>query len=81
VKHRRKRSVCQFDDSVRSSAAEALGNIASSELLTCMWELRLTTAIDDTSEIISKIQARCKFYNHEIFHAPLPEEMPNEPEE
>ena len=27
--------------------------------------------------IIAKIQARCKFYNHEIFHYPLPEEKPN----
>jgi hypothetical protein len=65
------------DDSVRGSAAEALGNIASSELLSRVWELRLTTATYYTSEIISKIQARYKFYNHEKFHSPLPEEKPN----
>jgi HEAT repeat protein len=62
---------------VRERAADALGNIASSELLSRVWELRRTDAAGYTSVIIAKIQARCKFYNHEIFHYPLPEEKPN----
>jgi HEAT repeat protein len=65
------------DFNVSESVAWALGQIVSSELLTRMWELRLTTARNYTDEIISKIQARCRFYNHEIFHSPLPEEKPN----
>ncbi|OKH50532.1 hypothetical protein NIES2130_34130 [Scytonema sp. HK-05] len=57
------------DSSVRSSAASALGKIGSSEILSRIWELRLT-GVDYAENVISKIQERYKFYNHEIFHSP-----------
>ncbi|KAB8321329.1 HEAT repeat domain-containing protein [Tolypothrix campylonemoides VB511288] len=61
------------DSSVRRSAADALGKIGNSEILSRMWELRLTR-VYDTKDVILKIQERCKFYNHEIFLFPLVEE-------
>jgi HEAT repeat protein/energy-coupling factor transporter ATP-binding protein EcfA2 len=54
---------------VRSAAADALGQIGSSEILPKIWKLRLT-GVDDTKDVISKIQERYRFYNHEIFHSP-----------
>ncbi|MBD2357322.1 HEAT repeat domain-containing protein [Tolypothrix sp. FACHB-123] len=56
------------DANVRSSAARALGEIGSSEMLSEMWKLRLT-GVDNAKNIISNIQERYKFYNHEIFHS------------
>ncbi|BAY43468.1 hypothetical protein SAMD00079811_10480 [Scytonema sp. HK-05] len=55
--------------SVRLSAASALGNIADSEILSRLWELRLN-GIEETRNTILKIQEGCKFYNHEIFNSP-----------
>ncbi|MBD2210679.1 HEAT repeat domain-containing protein [Nostoc linckia FACHB-104] len=57
----------QYSD-VRSSAAEALGKIGSSEILPEIWQLRLA-GVNIAKNIISKIQERYKFYNHEIFHS------------
>ncbi|NMG18649.1 HEAT repeat domain-containing protein [Brasilonema bromeliae] len=59
---------------VRSQAADALGKIAGSKVLCQIWELQLKTPSWDKSDAISKIQERCKFYNHEIFHSPPVEE-------
>ncbi len=50
-------------------ATQALGENCSSEILPEMWKLRLT-GVDDAKYVISKIQERYKFYNHEIFHSP-----------
>ncbi|MBW4625249.1 MAG: HEAT repeat domain-containing protein [Brasilonema octagenarum HA4186-MV1] len=63
----------ELDYSVRKSAADALGKIGDSEILSQMWKLQLTKAYD-TESVILKIQQRCKFYNHEIFHSPPVEE-------
>ncbi len=52
---------------MRRTAAEALGEICSSEIFPEMWKLRLA-GVDDAEDVISKIQERYKFYNHEIFH-------------
>ncbi|MEH2077195.1 MAG: HEAT repeat domain-containing protein, partial [Nostoc sp.] len=65
------------DSSVRRCAAEALVEIADSEILHYMWELQLKTPSWDKSDAISKIQERCKFYNHEIFYSVLNEETNN----
>ncbi|RCJ38347.1 hypothetical protein A6770_13435 [Nostoc minutum NIES-26] len=65
------------DSNVRESVAEALGEIAGSEVLHNIWELQLKTPSWDKSEAISKIQERCKFYNHEIFYSALDEEINN----
>ncbi|MGJ5676758.1 MAG: HEAT repeat domain-containing protein [Nostochopsis sp.] len=62
---------------VRSKAADALGKIASSKVLFQIWELQLKTPSWDKSNAISKIQERCKFYNHEIFYSALDEEINN----
>ncbi|MEH1849289.1 MAG: HEAT repeat domain-containing protein, partial [Nostoc sp.] len=62
---------------VRWRAAEALGKIAGSEVLHYIWELQLKTPSGDKSNVISKIQERCKFYNHEIFYSVLNEEINN----
>ncbi|MFN6581063.1 MAG: HEAT repeat domain-containing protein [Aulosira sp. ZfuVER01] len=56
------------DSEVCSRAADALGEICSSEVLPQMWKLRLT-GVNSAKNIISKIQERYKFYNHEIFHS------------
>lgn len=61
------------ESDVRWRAAEALGQIGDSEILSRMWELRLTR-LYDTENVILKIQERCKFYNHDIFHSPPVEE-------
>jgi HEAT repeat protein len=46
--------------------------------LSQMLELWVTD-IQDTSHIILKIQERCKFYNHEIFHSPPIKETKSTP--
>ncbi|MBN4000705.1 HEAT repeat domain-containing protein [Nostoc sp. LPT] len=65
------------DYSVRWRAAKALGEIAGSEVLRQIWELQLKTASWYQSNAISKIQERCKFYNHEICYSVLNEETNN----
>jgi predicted NACHT family NTPase len=55
--------------SVRNSAAYVLGNVASDVNISQMYNL-LLNGVDATNNIILKIQNRCKFYNHEIFHSP-----------
>ncbi|MEH1932765.1 MAG: HEAT repeat domain-containing protein [Nostoc sp.] len=65
------------DSDVRRSAAYALGKIAGSEVLRQIWELQLKTPSQDKSDAISKIQERCKFYNHEICYSVLNEETNN----
>ncbi|MBN3927041.1 MAG: HEAT repeat domain-containing protein [Nostoc sp. NMS4] len=62
---------------VRKSTAIALGKIAGSEVLCQMWELQLKTPSSDKSDAISKIQERCKFYNHEVCYSVLNEETNN----
>ncbi|MBD2207496.1 HEAT repeat domain-containing protein [Calothrix sp. FACHB-1219] len=57
------------NSNVRINAASALGEIYSSEILPQMWKLRLA-GVDYAKNVISKIQERYKFYNHEIFHSP-----------
>ncbi|MBD2578088.1 HEAT repeat domain-containing protein [Oscillatoria sp. FACHB-1406] len=57
------------DSDVRGAAAESLGNIAPDRVLPQMWELLLRQKYD-TTEIIEKIQERCKFYNYPLFHSP-----------
>jgi HEAT repeat protein/CHAT domain-containing protein len=56
------------DYEVRIIAAYALGEICSSEILPEMSQLRLI-GVDSAKYVISKIQERYKFYNHEIFHS------------
>ncbi|MBR8837738.1 MAG: HEAT repeat domain-containing protein, partial [Stigonema ocellatum SAG 48.90 = DSM 106950] len=56
------------DSDVRTRAAYALGEIGSSEILPRMWEVRLA-GVGVAKDVISKIQERSKFYNHEIFHS------------
>ncbi|MEH1832883.1 MAG: HEAT repeat domain-containing protein [Nostoc sp.] len=65
------------DYSVSWRAAQALGKIASSEVLHHIWKLQLKTPSQDKSDAISKIQERCKFYNHEICDSVLNEETNN----
>ncbi|MDZ8226789.1 HEAT repeat domain-containing protein, partial [Nostoc sp. ChiVER01] len=65
------------DFSVRGIAAEALGEIAGSEVLHHIWKLQLKTPSQDKSDAISKIQERCKFYNHEICDSVLNEKRNN----
>ncbi|NMG11397.1 HEAT repeat domain-containing protein, partial [Brasilonema sp. UFV-L1] len=66
------------DSHVRRRAADALGEIGDSEILSRLWELRLT-GVDYAENVISKIQERYKFYNHEIFHSlPVEEETKTE---
>ncbi|MEH2259537.1 HEAT repeat domain-containing protein [Nostoc sp.] len=65
------------DYDVRRSTAQALGEIAGSEVLHQIWELQLKTASLYQSYTISKIQERCKFYNHEICYSVLNEETNN----
>ncbi|MEH2198564.1 HEAT repeat domain-containing protein [Nostoc sp.] len=62
---------------VFQNVAIALGKIANSEVLYQIWELQLKTPLWDISEAISKIQERCKFYNHEICYSVLNEETNN----
>ncbi|MEH2422139.1 MAG: HEAT repeat domain-containing protein [Nostoc sp.] len=62
---------------VRRSAAEALKKIAGSEVLHNIWELQLETPSLEKRDIISTIQERCKFYNHEIFYSALNEKINN----
>ncbi|MDJ0732863.1 MAG: hypothetical protein QNJ47_02060 [Nostocaceae cyanobacterium] len=57
------------DSFVRRSAADALVKIADSDIITQMWQL-LLFGVEETKDIILKIQELCKFYNHEIFHFP-----------
>ncbi len=42
-----------------------------------IWKLQLKTPSWDKSDAISKIQERCKFYNHEIYYSVLNEETNN----
>ncbi|MEH2128935.1 HEAT repeat domain-containing protein [Nostoc sp.] len=65
------------DSDVRMIAAFALGEIAGSEVLHYIWELQLKTPSEDKSDAISKIQDRCKFYNHEVCYSVLNEETNN----
>ncbi|GAB1540027.1 hypothetical protein NUACC21_26960 [Scytonema sp. NUACC21] len=58
---------------VRLWAAYALGETGSSEILSPIWQLRLN-GVDNAKNIISEIQERYKFYNHELFHSPLIQE-------
>ncbi|MFN6531371.1 HEAT repeat domain-containing protein [Nostoc sp. ChiSLP03a] len=59
------------------SAADTLKEIAGSEVLHHLWELQLKTPSWYRSNAISKIQERCKFYNHEIYYSVLNEETNN----
>jgi len=53
-------------DFVCSSAADALGKIASFELIPRLSELILTTENADIFNTIAAIQERCKYYNHTL---------------
>ena len=53
---------------VRSSAAEAIGSIGSSETLKALNKIVLQRDRIDLLDTISAIQAKCKFYNYEIFY-------------
>ncbi|MDP5337572.1 MAG: HEAT repeat domain-containing protein [Nodularia sp. (in: cyanobacteria)] len=65
----------QYSDShVSTSAANALGEIAGAEALYHVWALQLKNPSTYNSNVISEIQKRCEFYNHQIFNSPLPDE-------
>ena len=64
------------DYEVRRSVASALGKIASSDKLAEIWQL-VKNDSNSAIDIILKIQERCKFYNHDIFHSPLVEDDKN----
>ena len=59
-----------------SRTADALGKIAGSDKIAQMWEL-FHNGTSEAKDIISKIQERCKFYNHNIFHSPAIEDDKN----
>ncbi|MDJ0903397.1 MAG: HEAT repeat domain-containing protein [Xenococcus sp. MO_188.B8] len=62
------------DEDVRSRTIKALGKSGNPESLTCLWELQLTSSETYISSAISEIQARCQFYNYEIFQSSLIEQ-------
>ncbi|MEM8717894.1 MAG: HEAT repeat domain-containing protein [Cyanobacteria bacterium P01_G01_bin.39] len=54
---------------VRKKAVVALGKIGSATILERLWKLQLATNEIYISDAIEKIQARCQFYNYEIFNS------------
>ena len=66
------------DSNVRERAAEALGKLGSSLQLANLWRSRLKNPTDwYLGDAIASIQARCKFYNYEIFQSLATEEDPD----
>jgi hypothetical protein len=59
------------DESVRWSAAAALGNLGSAAVITDLWQLHLRQPAPYLKDAISAIQNRCQFYNYEIFQPHL----------
>jgi HEAT repeat protein len=62
---------------VRASAAAALRTIGDPELLPCLCKLLLTTASNQTDEVldvITAIQERCGYYNYTLATSPPPQE-------
>lgn len=64
------------DLSIHNKAALALKNNASSNILSQMWQMLLSDTFN-TKDIILRIQNRCHYYNHEIFHSPPIEDNNN----
>jgi predicted NACHT family NTPase len=52
-----------------SDQVRLLKNNASSAIICRLWEV-LLSEVNEAKDIILRIQERCKFYNHEIFHSP-----------
>jgi HEAT repeat protein len=59
------------DYEVRHSASEALIKIGCSTAINYLRQMQLNDG-EDVNYMIVNIQNNCKFYNHEIFHSPLP---------
>ncbi len=63
---------------VRERAVEVLGKLSSPSQLATLWQARLKHPADeDLRDAIASIQARCKFYNYEIFQSLPTEEKPD----
>jgi HEAT repeat protein len=54
------------DSFVREGAVEALGQLGNSKLLAELWKQQFISSETDLYSVISTIQNRCKYYNHEI---------------
>lgn len=57
------------DSNVCWRAVEALGKIGDPRPLENLWKVQLNATSTQTHSAIASIQARCKFYNYEIFKA------------
>ena len=66
-------SLSDEDNSVRAIAAQALGKTGNPQLLPRLSELLLTTASDQTRDVLGvilAIQQRCKYYNYALYKLP-----------